>query len=41
MEVASDFKYGEYLSVTFQREGDHGNGSMLIRPLRVFDRESD
>ncbi|KAL6730179.1 hypothetical protein Aduo_001173 [Ancylostoma duodenale] len=36
----SKWKYGEFLSVTFDAHGDGGNGSMTIRPLVVFDREA-
>ncbi|KAK6034715.1 hypothetical protein COOONC_27780 [Cooperia oncophora] len=36
----SKWRFGDYLSVTFDAHGDGGNGSMTIRPLVVFDREA-
>ncbi|WKX91422.1 hypothetical protein Q1695_009901 [Nippostrongylus brasiliensis] len=36
----SKWRYGDFLSVTFDAHGDGGNGSMTIRPLVVFDREA-
>ncbi|VDD96463.1 unnamed protein product [Enterobius vermicularis] len=39
MRLSSNFKYGDYLDVVFDKNGDYGNGSMTIRPKVVFDRE--
>ena len=41
MRVADDFKYSQYLSITFDQSGDANNGSMTVRPIAVFDREQD
>ncbi|CAI4221235.1 unnamed protein product [Auanema sp. JU1783] len=41
MQLDTTFKYGNYLSVTFDPNGDGGNGSMTIKPLVEFDREAD
>ncbi|CAD6190830.1 unnamed protein product [Caenorhabditis auriculariae] len=40
MELSPNFKYGQYLSVIFNPNGDGGNGSMTITPLQQFDREA-
>ncbi|CAI2294435.1 unnamed protein product [Caenorhabditis sp. 36 PRJEB53466] len=40
MELSPNFKFGQYLSVVFNPNGDGGNGSMTITPLQEFDREA-
>ncbi|CAB3408176.1 unnamed protein product [Caenorhabditis bovis] len=40
MELAPNFKFGQYLNVVFNPNGDGGNGSMTITPLQEFDREA-
>ncbi|EGT50929.1 hypothetical protein CAEBREN_30886, partial [Caenorhabditis brenneri] len=40
MELSPNFKYGQYLNVVFNANGDGGNGSMTITPLQEFDREA-
>ncbi|TKR62050.1 hypothetical protein L596_026062 [Steinernema carpocapsae] len=41
MRVGAGFKYGNFLSVTFDSAGDNGNGSMTVKALQRFDREAE
>ncbi|KAK0427454.1 hypothetical protein QR680_010233 [Steinernema hermaphroditum] len=41
MEVGPGFKYGNFLSITFDQAGDNGNGSMTVKALVPFDREAE
>ncbi|GMT28644.1 hypothetical protein PFISCL1PPCAC_19941 [Pristionchus fissidentatus] len=37
---SSKWKYAQYLNVSFDQNGDGGNGSMTVLPLVVLDREA-
>ncbi|VDN05959.1 unnamed protein product [Thelazia callipaeda] len=41
MKLASDFKYGAYLNVVYNKNGDNGNGSMIVTAKQRFDREAE
>uniref|UniRef100_A0A0R3RLL3 Cadherin domain-containing protein n=1 Tax=Elaeophora elaphi TaxID=1147741 RepID=A0A0R3RLL3_9BILA len=41
MKLASDFKFGAYLNVVYNKNGDNGNGSMTVTAKQRLDREAE